>query len=206
MASTPATFEAFSRGSLLNYYVYGVDDKINVDNSLSPVDKSLWYFQAPSQFLGNLGISYGGSFKFTLGSFSGDFSRTNGDAHVVVFECSSCVGPVGPGITLAFPARALQLAAGPFSGAATVFSLPLRENAGWLKDPQNSLVSWRPPTKCDLIQVLSRLSAVRILGDWTPWYESVALDDVQFANTLAQIPVCAMVRPDASICDPATCH
>jgi hypothetical protein len=51
-----------------------------------------------------------------------------------------------------------------------------------------------------MIQVLSRLSAMRILGDWTAWYESVALDDVQFANTKGQLPLCAMQLPDASVC------
>jgi hypothetical protein len=32
---------------------------------------------APSKFLGNLGIAYGGSIQFTLSSFSGDFSKMN---------------------------------------------------------------------------------------------------------------------------------
>lgn len=52
-----------------------------------------------------------------------------------------------------------------------------------------------------MIQVLSRLSSLDILGDWTTWYETMALDNVQILNTkTGQIPVCAMSRPDASIC------
>ena len=102
--------------------------------------------------------------------------------HVVVLECSACTGPVGAGIRLALPANALPIK-GSFDGTATKFSIQLLEGAGWLKDPQNTLKSWTPASKCDLIQVLSRLSALRILGDWTTWYESVALDDVMFVNT-----------------------
>mmetsp|Transcript_4536 Transcript_4536/g.7394 ORF Transcript_4536/g.7394 Transcript_4536/m.7394 type:complete len:88 (+) Transcript_4536:172-435(+) len=81
-------------------------------------------------------------------------------------------------------------------------SIPLKEGTqtGWIKDPQNSLVSWIPASQCDLIQVLSRLTKISILGDWTTWQESVALDDVKLVNTKGQLPLCAMSRPDASIC------
>lgn len=115
-------------------------------------------------------------------------------------DCAECVGPVGQGITLVFP-LSKALASTPFKGEATAFTISLTEASGWLKDPQNTLRKWEPPSKCDLIQVLSRLSSVKILGDWTTWYETVALDNVQFYNTKSgQIPVCAMSRPDASIC------
>jgi hypothetical protein len=72
-ASTPATFESLSRGQLLNHYIYGTDDIINADQ-FKTTDRSLWYFQAPSKFLNNQGITYGGTFEFSIGSFSGDFS------------------------------------------------------------------------------------------------------------------------------------
>jgi hypothetical protein len=48
------TFESFSRGPLLNRYIYGSDNKINNAGS-SYNDKSLWYFNAPSKYLGNKG-------------------------------------------------------------------------------------------------------------------------------------------------------
>ena len=35
-------------------------------------------------------------------------------------------------------------------------------------------------------QVLSGISSLRVLGDFTDWYESVALDSVQIKNTVAQ--------------------
>lgn len=117
-------------------------------------------------------------------------------------ECAACDGPVGKGITLAFPLSALTAVTATTSpsGDATVYMLPLLENAGWLKDSQNSLKAWTVPSQCDLILVLSRLSNFRILGDWTRWYESVGLDDVQILNTVGQLPRCANSMPDASNC------
>lgn len=79
-ASYSAAYEPYSRGSLLNHYIVGTDDKVNVRAAGAP-DQSLWYFVAPAKFLGNLGIAYGGSLQFSLASFSGDFSKLN-DASV----------------------------------------------------------------------------------------------------------------------------
>lgn len=195
-ATALAVYEPFSRGAALNHYVLGSDDKINVQKPGGP-DTSLWYFNAPDKFLGNQGISYGGSLRFTLSGFSGDFKATNGDSHLVQLECSSCIGPIGKGIMLVFP---ISAAKGSFSGSTMSFTIPLQEGKGWLKDPQNSLVAWRAPSKCDLIQVLSRMSSIRILGDWTNWYESVAMDNVGLFNSKGQLPLCSMQRPDASVC------
>lgn len=193
-----ATYEPYSRGALLNHYIYGTDDKINVDCPSCP-DRSLWYFQAPISYLGNWGIAYGGSISFTLGAFSGDFTKINSDSNnLVILECANCVGPVGPGITLGFPIKNLPYIQ--FTGAPVQYTIPLLEGAGWLKDPQNTLLKWTTPSKCDMIQVLSRLTSFQILGDWTTWYESVALDNVQISNTKGQLPLCAMSIPDASIC------
>ena len=93
-----------------------------------------------------------------------------------------CAGPVGPGIKLIYPIKA-SAAALNFVGKTTKFSVPLLESSGWLKDPQNVLLKWSAPSVCDMIQVLSRLSSIKILGDWTVWYESIALDEVRLVNT-----------------------
>jgi hypothetical protein len=177
------SYETYSRGKLLNYYISGTDDVINVESSSSP-DQSLWYFEAPSKYHGNYGISYGGTISFSIGSFSGDFSALNSDnTNVIILECESCNGPVGKGITLGYNIGTLKISPnGPFNGTPMTISVPLHESAGWLKDSQNSLKSWTVPSKCDMIQVLSRLSKIRILGDWTKWYETVAIDNVQILN------------------------
>ncbi|RYH09675.1 hypothetical protein EON65_39995 [archaeon] len=120
---------------------------------------------------------------------------------MVILECDTCQGPVRKGITLGYNMQTFFSSRnGVFDGGAKRVVIQLSETGGWLKDSQNSLLSWTRPSQCDIIQVLSRLSRVRILGDWTRWYETVALDDVQVANTKAQLPICAMSVPDASIC------
>ena len=100
---------------------------------------------------------------------------------MVILECSECIGPVGMGLNLAFPISALKTSIR-FDGSPMQFSVWLHETAGWLKDPQNMLKQWIVPSKCDMIQVLSRLSSIRILGDWTTSHEIIALDNVQITN------------------------
>ena len=120
---------------------------------------------------------------------------------MVELICATCDGPVGKGITLAYNIDTLASSVnGPFTGDPKTISIPLVENSGWIKNSQNSLVAWPDASKCDMLQVLSRLSSVRILGDWTQWYENVALDNVQIKNTKGKIPLCAQSKPDASIC------
>ena len=205
-ASSSAVYEPYSRGAL-NHYVYGTDDKINLKGSgtADASDASLWYFVAPPSFHGNFGISYGGTFSFTVGLFSGDLSNLNsGDVCAVQLDCATCDGPVRKGISLCFSLGRL-LASG-YGQSSTkgdpsmVFQLPLLEDAGWTKDSQNSLKTWSAPSRCDLILVLSRLSGVSILGDYTKSYESLGLDSVQISNTKNSLPRCANTMPDASNC------
>ncbi|KAH8069965.1 hypothetical protein JL721_5507 [Aureococcus anophagefferens] len=56
---------------------------------------------------------------------------------------------------------------------------------------------------CEMIEVLSGITAIRILGDFTDWYESIALDAVALkapASGISEVPVCAQHTPDASTC------
>ncbi|CAN0404668.1 unnamed protein product, partial [Laminaria digitata] len=39
------------------------------------VDDTLWWFKAGNAFSGNLGVAYGGTLEFSMGSFSGTFSE-----------------------------------------------------------------------------------------------------------------------------------
>ena len=100
---------------------------------------------------------------------------------MIELECKDCVGPINPGIKIVFPIKKSSTGL-KFSGHVSNFIISLSEDSGWVKDPQNSLKSWLPPTKCDFIQVLSRLSSLRILGDWTTREEAIAIDDVKITN------------------------
>jgi len=193
-----ALFENYNRGPTLSNYIMGTDNLINLDRN-SKDDNSLWYFKAPTKFYDNQGLAYGGWLSFTMSSFSGDFKRLNREnVPLVILECDTCVGPVSQGITLVFPINVPRV--GRYGGETKAFSIPLSENEGWLKDPQNTLKPWIPASQCDVIQVLSRLSNVQILGDWTTGEESIALDSVVISNKKALLPLCAMSRTDASIC------
>ncbi len=105
---------------------------------------------------------------------------------MIELECADCIGPVYKGIKLVFPISA-STSASLFNGKPIEIKIPLLEGNGWLKDPQNTLLKWTPPTKCDLIQVLSRLTSFKILGDWTTWYETVSVDNIQFMNVESNI-------------------
>jgi hypothetical protein len=77
-----------------------------------------------------------------------------------------------------------------YDGTITQFKLPLTELAGWVKDPKNILLPWAPPNQCEFVSVLSSLSSLRILGDFTRGYESVALDSVTLRHGPGQPVKC----------------
>jgi len=190
-------FERFSRGIFMNHYIYATDNKINVDY-YGGTDKSLWFFNAPDKFLNNIGTSYGGHLKFTLGIFAGDLTHLNYGKlyNLVELECESCGLR---GIILKFPlnSKLLELS---FNNGIALFQIPLSETYGWITNIYNIESIPYKPTKCEFIQVLSRLSSLRILGDITDWYETISLDNVYISNRNYNIPRCATIRPDASIC------
>lgn len=191
-AVTAPKFEPYNRGKLFNYYIYAKDEIIN-HSKFGEQDKSLWYFNAPAKFLGNKGAAYGGHISFSIGMFAGDIASLNRGGNLVELECKEC--GYNTGITLAYRFSKIR-----FEHKIANFKIELVETANWLKDPQDSLKPWSAPSRCDFIQVLSRLSGLRILGDITTWYETVAIDNVVLSNTKNNVPVCAMGRPDAAVC------
>ena len=185
-------FEPFNRGKSFNHYIYAKDDIIN-HSKFGDQDKSLWYFNAPAKFLGNKGAAYGGHISFSIGLFAGDIASLSKGVNLVELECKEC--GYNTGIRLAHRFSKIH-----FTNKIAHFKIELLETANWLKDPQDSLKRWSAPSRCEFIQVLSRLSGIRILGDITTWYETVAIDNVGLSNNKNNVPACAMGRPDASVC------
>lgn len=169
------SFQPISRGRLMSYYIYGTDAVIHRRSDTGD-DSMLWYFSAPDKFLGNQWAAYGGSLDFVLSSAEGSFDKENlnlyGRGNLAVLECSTC--NVNAGVTLAMPLDNVFT----YDGSTTQFRLPLHELAGWVKDPKNIILPWTQPTQCEFVSVLSALTSLRILGDFTRGYESVALDTV----------------------------
>ena len=160
---------------MLNHFVYGTEKEINVDVKTGD-DKDRWYFEAPVHFLGFHANSYGGSIEFTLAAFSGDLhsaDNLNHDRDLVVLECRYCAQGQG----MRFVIRDYA-----FTGESKRISIRLLETAGWLKDPRNTLSTWTPPSKCEMVEMLHELSALRILGDFTKWYETIGLDNVKLVH------------------------
>jgi hypothetical protein len=204
--STQVVYDRTSRG-LQSRYIYATDALINVGSSGTPGkgnDLMLWYFRAPALFSGNQGLAYGGQLLFTLSSFAGDFAPANlhQEAHVVYLECATCrSSPAAmdnsgrPGVRLGMPfhvvfPRGLSL------GQDVQVALNLTERAGWVEDSKNTLRAWAPPSRCTFLQVLSRLSGLSILGDYTKYYETMSIDNVALvANPQGKLPMCAQGSP-----------
>ena len=195
--------EELRRGEMSNF-IYAADDIIDVDDEKN--DHKLWRFVLPEKYTGWYGSLYGGTFEFTLSSYSGDFSGINDHwvndkfhpLNLVEIYCGTC--DLFKGVTIAFPLSKVQK----FNGSTTNYSLVMLELSGWVKDPQNSLFEWTIPSRCSFIEVLSGITSVKILGDFTNWYESISVDNVRWRPAKArgryQIPVCAQQTPNSRSC------
>jgi hypothetical protein len=197
-------YEPYSRNNFINHYIYATDNHNHISTT-NPLhrDNALWYFNAPSKMLGNMGIAYGGYISFTMSIFAGDLKQMNQGVNLVELECSRC--GYNNGITLGYP-----MPTNPMINNMASFKIELTETSIWHKVSQDTTTPTSPinrnQTKCEFIQVLSQLSGLRILGDLTQWTETVALDNVYIIgntnnnNNSPIIPLCAMSKPDASIC------
>ena len=191
--------ERTSRGNM-SHYIYASDDLVNVDSEGN--DLNLWSFLAPLSFTGWKLMAYGGTFEFTMSSFSGDFSLQNlnfgGNFRLIEIACETC--DLHRGVTIGFPLLATDL----FTGIIRKFTIPMHESAGWLKDPKNTLLPWSKVSQCEFLEVISNISNLKILGDFTKWYETVSIDDIQFRSATPlrerNIPKCAQWSPNVREC------
>merc|ERR1712070_213904 len=179
-----AVYEPSTRGPGMQYYIHYTDKDVKTTEEGS--DQKHWYFSAPAKFLGHQGITYGGKLKFSLSASTGDFSASNLNSNrdLVVLECKTC--DMNKGVRLVYQMEANHAK---FDGRTTTFEIPMLETH-WLKDPKNVLLDWSPPADCELIEVLSHLTSLNILGDHTRWYETVSLDDVslEVATSTTELP------------------
>jgi hypothetical protein len=181
------TYEASSRGEL-NHFISSKDDEVN--RNAEGRDTKLWYFVAPMKFrFGSAknptgSLAYGGALRFTMGSHAGDFSKDNANSEMldlVYISCATCDS--GRGINMVH-----RVSASEFTGSTKKFEIPILESS-WLKDPKNTLFKWKKPTACEVIEVFDGLSELRILGDFTRWFESVSLDSVNIRAGVGGVPL-----------------
>jgi hypothetical protein len=166
------TREPYSRGALSQYLV-ATDAEVQAAPRARG-DTAQWRFVAPAAFLGNKVAAYGGAVALTAGAFAGEFATAASVAAatpLIILECATCQG--GQGVRLGHFVESAAL----LDGQTRKFSVPLLP-AAWRRDPRNSLAPWAAITECDLVATLRALSGLSILGDWTAWYETIAIDDV----------------------------
>lgn len=168
-------YEPYSRNNFINHYIYATDNHNHISTT-NPMhrDKALWYFNAPSKMLGNMGIAYGGYISFVISIFAGDLKQMNQGVNLVELECGRCGDNAG--ITLGYP-----MPNNPMINNMASFKIELTETANWQKITQETTTG-HSLSKREFIEVLSQLSGLRILGDLTQWTETLALDNVYISK------------------------
>ena len=125
---------------------------------LDPMSSRVYYFQAPTNYLGNRSNYYGGTLNF-------DVRRQNGS----LLNYTDVV-LVGGGLTFVIDAGS-----GPANGVWTTYTVKLNETGGWKKD----LLTGVTPTAAEFAMLLGNLSALRIRGEYsTSSVDTGALDNV----------------------------
>jgi hypothetical protein len=140
--------------------------------SMSDPSANVWYWYAPSQFLGNQSAAYGGALQFDLAVTGAGFGSPPGfDQEDVVL--------VGGGLTLVYDTG---FSPTPTSSVSwNSFSVGLTE-AGWRRDSLTGPAA----TQADMQAVLGSLSALYIRGEFLFGLDDVGrLDNVVLSSPAA---------------------
>jgi len=168
-------------GSLMNHFIQGKDNLIEIGSG--HYDLNLWYFQAPLKFLNNQWHLYNGYISFNLMALEGDFSDDKlhskmKTTYLIKIECSTCT--LNHGITLLFPLDNDNY----YFNGKTIKSMKIHihENSGWVKDSKSSIIENKKPTVNEMIEVLSNISNIYILGDFTNGIEIIGIDNINYIH------------------------
>jgi len=149
-----------------------------------PDDMVRWYFEASADFYTReMAVAYGGHFRFTMRSLTGNFSNLNSRLEWMVLECATCES--GHGIRLV---KLAELSQDAWDGSERRVSLNLHPRELWQRDPLNPVLDLEFATECEIAAVLTNLSRIAILGDYTRTGETVAIDDVEVVVDAASQP------------------
>ncbi len=135
-------------------HIYGIDSGAS----------GVFYFVAPTKFLGNKSVAYGGMLNFDLRAETGGCGNPYSYDDILLS---------GSGVTLIH-----AITTPPTSW--TSYSLTLDENSGW----ENSATG-QPPTQAEMITVLSNLTEWRIRGEY---YASSTYRDSGYLDNVMIIP------------------
>jgi hypothetical protein len=161
---TCAFFTPFSLDGLMSNYIIGNDKVINVDYK-NKDDANLWYFS--KNFPTNYSLSNTSIFSFTMTSFIGDFTKLNYNNSL-----SSALIKIINNVTnelIIFPVNHLIEK---YNGSLHTFVIPMVYNV-WLNGYNYSQIDRKY-----FLRVLSNVTRIDILGDWTQGNETIGLDNV----------------------------
>jgi len=185
--TTDVSWTNASMGTYINAYIYsnGGEPDIGMETG------NVWYFRSPPSFAGNYLMAYGGYLEFHLKPLAFDITKTR--AHPFTFltlECASCNDGLGR--------RVAQRHFVPTGNYQQIkYRLSEEEDEGWLLDPKDArTTAWQNPTQCEFLQVLTHLSSIRVYGDLTEGYESIAVDGFEIS----------VGNDDSIIPDPTGCY
>jgi len=172
MPSQGVRHQAVAWGGL-NHYIYGVDEVQSLDFATG-IDLAKWYFEASPEvfYRKELAAAYGGYLKFRFRSQYGNFYELNDPLDWVTIECESCDSGQGARI-IRFIDDTLR-----WIGNEVHMAFYLHENGRWSYDPLNSAAEFTYATQCQIAAILTNVSRIAILGDFTRGGEGIALDDV----------------------------
>eukprot|EP00929_Paragymnodinium_shiwhaense_P008718 TRINITY_DN112685_c0_g1_i1.p1 TRINITY_DN112685_c0_g1~~TRINITY_DN112685_c0_g1_i1.p1 ORF type:complete len:427 (+),score=35.08 TRINITY_DN112685_c0_g1_i1:68-1348(+) len=163
--------QALSWGGL-SHYVYGVDE-VQYVNFETKNDESKWYFEASDDYnIKELSAAYGGKVQFLVRKLYGNFTQLNDPLDWLTLECASCNNGQGMRLVRFIDDNFF------WGGEERLIEVPLLPSGRWMKDPLNSAKDFRLATDCEIASVLTNISRVAILGDFTKGGEGVAIDNV----------------------------
>jgi len=161
---TSSFFKPFSLDGIMSNYIIGNDKVINVDYK-NKDDTSLWYFS--KNFPTNYSLSNTSIFSFIMSSFVGDFTKLNYNN-----SSSSALIKIINNVTnelIIFPVNHLIEK---YNGSLHTFVIPMVYNV-WLNGYNYSQIDRKY-----FLRVLSNVTRIDILGDWTQGNETIGLDNV----------------------------
>jgi len=162
---------------MLDRYIAGGDEVSALDPDTG-TDRRKWYFVSGSDFVNFAGLrgflagAFGGTLRFTIKATYGDWSSTlNRPLDFISLECSKC--DYGRGVRLV---RFADVSL-PWDGTEQVVEVTIGLGHLWRRAVSGG--SWPLASQCDIAAVLSALTSVSILGDFTASGEGVGVDNVE---------------------------
>jgi len=136
--------------------------------------ETLWFFAAPSAYLGDKSAAYGGSLSFALksDSTSPPLATTYADIHLLGAN----------GVRLVFTGDAVP------TGGWTSYTVALVADGSWKVDSVNGPNA----TAADFAGVLANLETLRIRGDYKQAVETTGLDSVVLTAAVPEPATAAM--------------